>query len=243
MIVMPANSTGWFWHCLARETGKLGHLVSPGSERGPWPWFPYALDNGVFAMWNSEDNSFDDARWETRGVAAWRRSLFWAQSNKQHPLWAIVPDRPGDWGQTLCKWATMAREVVDAGFVPAVAVQDGATAQSVSGMHPIPKVICVGGTTEWKWETAEMWCKEFPRVHVLRCNSPEKLKLLESWGCESTDGTGWNRGDKTQTKGLEDWARGLRNKSLFGPLWPHACREGRKAHRQLPGQPTQEVFA
>ena len=44
MIVMPANATGWFWHCLARETGRIGHLYSPGAQRGPWPWFPFALD-------------------------------------------------------------------------------------------------------------------------------------------------------------------------------------------------------
>ena len=46
MIVMPANSSGWFWHSLARETGRLGHLYSPGGQMGPWPWFPYALDKG-----------------------------------------------------------------------------------------------------------------------------------------------------------------------------------------------------
>ena len=35
MLVMPANSTGWFWHCLGRETGRIGHLFSPGAQRGP----------------------------------------------------------------------------------------------------------------------------------------------------------------------------------------------------------------
>lgn len=59
MIVMPANSSGWFWHSLARETGRLGHLYSPGGQRGPWPWFPYALDNGAYACWTVKHLSVD----------------------------------------------------------------------------------------------------------------------------------------------------------------------------------------
>lgn len=47
MIVMPANSSGWFWHALARETGRLGLVV-------------------------------------------------WSQVAKARPLWAIVPDVPGN---------------------------------------------------------------------------------------------------------------------------------------------------
>lgn len=242
MIVMPSNSSGWLWHCLARETGKLGHLHSPGHQRGPWPWFPYALDNGVFSMWNPDDNSFDSDRWENSGEQAWRRLLFWAQSNRQKPTWLIVPDRPGSRDETLFKWATYAPPLLAHFVAPlAIAVQDGMTPDDVRGLAIQPAVICVGGTTDWKWKTAAMWCREFPRVHVLRCNSPEKLKFLDSIGCESTDGTGWNRGDRKQTKGLEDWARGLQNKSIW-PLYPYSCRAETKATRQLPGQPVQEAF-
>lgn len=224
MRVMPANATGWFWHCLARETGKLGHLFSPGQERGPWPWFPFGLDNGCYSLWNPKDNSFDEDKWRGSQVDAWLRLLFWANSLSQKPLWAIVPDRPGDWERTREKWVVYADALSFGGIPKAVAVQDGATPRWVRLLDPAPDVVCVGGSTEWKWSTAEMWIKEFPRVHVLRCNSPEKLLWLESLGCESTDGTGWNRGDRTQTEGLEKWARGLTNQHEF-PLWPHTCRK------------------
>jgi hypothetical protein len=60
MIVMPACSSGWLWHSLARETGRIGHLYSPRSQRGPWPWFPYACDNGAFSCWNPIENTFDN---------------------------------------------------------------------------------------------------------------------------------------------------------------------------------------
>lgn len=222
MLVMPACSTGWFWHCLARETGKIGHLYSPGSQRGPWPWFPYALDNGAFSCWNMADNTFSEDKWESV-ESEWKRLLLWCQCVRQKPLWAIVPDVPGNAGATIEKWGAYCGFVEQSGIPLAVAVQNGMNPDTVRALRPLPAVIAVGGTTDWKWETAEMWCREFPRVHVLRCNAPEKLAFLESIGCESTDGTGWNRGDRKQTKGLEDWARKKPTRTIE-PLHPFVCR-------------------
>lgn len=203
---MPGNSSGWYWHSLALLTGRLGHLYSPGAQRGPWPWFPYALDNGAFSCWNPEDNTFDDDKWQTTETA-WKQLLFWAQVAGQRPLWAIVPDRPGNWDETCLKWSVFAGIVEQSGIPLAVAVQDGATPNSVRALSPAPQVIAVGGSTDWKWETVAMWAKEFPRVHLLRCNSPAKLDVLQKLKVESCDGTGWNRGDRTQTSGLERWCK------------------------------------
>lgn len=222
MIVMPSCSAGWFWHCLARETGKLGHLYSPGDQRGPWPWFPFAMDNGAFSLWDAQINTFDEDQWLSSKIHEWRRMLFWAGAQNQKPLWAIVPDRPGNWQETLRKWKIYAPELVANAIPVAVAVQDGATVGDVRALSPSPDVVAVGGSTEWKWDTAELWLRSFQRVHVLRCNAPEKLHWLDERGCESTDGTGWNRGDRTQTQGLEEWARGTSPHQY--PLWPHASR-------------------
>lgn len=230
MIVMPANATGWLWHTMARETGRIGHLYSPGAQNGPWPWLPYALDNGAFSLWSQETNDFDEDRWRRSAIDEWRRMLFWATSSVQKPRWAIVPDRPGSWEQTLVKWRTYAQELVDCGIPLAVAVQDGAEPSHISKLVPAPAVVAVGGSTEWKWRTAELWLRSFPRVHLLRCNSPEKLYWLEERNCESCDGTGWNRGDVYQTRGLEEWARS-RPQPNFSPLWRHACTAKRKSER------------
>jgi hypothetical protein len=145
------------------------------------------------------NNVWNEANWD---VNAWRRMLFWASSQQQKPLWAIVPDWIGDGAKTIERWHQFKGEVP---FPKALAVQDGMTVEDALALEP--DVICVGGTTEWKWATVEMWVQAFPRVHVLRVNSPTKLDWLESIGVESCDGTGWNRGDKTQTLGLEQWAR------------------------------------
>ena len=117
MRVMPANSCGWFWHSLARETGRLGHLYSPRGQRGPWPWFPYALDNGAFSCWEPKDNTFDDARWEST-ERQWNHLVMWAQSAPLKPLWAIVPDVPGNAERTFDRWTRFASALGD---IPAAA--------------------------------------------------------------------------------------------------------------------------
>ena len=204
MIVMPANCQGWYWHCLARETGKLGHLYSPAGKAGPWPWFPYACDNGCYSLWTPETNEFDESRWKLNGYDEWRRLMFWCEAAAQKPIWAIIPDRPGNWDITIEKWMKYSGE---SPFPLALAVQDGATVEAVKQLTPKPEVICVGGSTDWKWNTVEMWAANFPRVHLLRCNTPAKLYYLEALGIESCDGTGWLRGDRKKVQGLEDWAR------------------------------------
>lgn len=222
MIVMPANCTGWIWHSLARETGRLGHLYSPSAQRGPWPWFPYALDNGAFGCWNPESNVFDYDKWHQR-EDEWRRMLFWAQAAAIKPLWAIVPDVPGNAEETIKRWQVYAAELKASGIPLALAVQDGMTEQQVSRLTPKWDVLCVGGTTEWKWKTVEQWAK-LGRCHLLRCSDPDKLEYLESIGVESCDSTAWNRGDRhLRMAGLEAWCR-KRPTPTHQSLWPFACR-------------------
>jgi hypothetical protein len=220
MIVMPANASGWFWHALARETGRIGHLYSPRTQRGPWPWLPYALDNGAFSCWHPQTNTFNAEKWATM-EQAWREMVVWSQCAPIKPRWAIVPDVPGQSAATLERWPIFAPTLRAANILLALAVQDGMTPADVRQLAP--DVVFVGGSTEWKWETAEMWCREFPRVHVGRVNSPRRLYELEAWGCESCDGTGWNRGDRKQTAGLEEWCR-ARAVPTTSRLWPFASR-------------------
>lgn len=227
MIVMPANSTGWFWHCLARETGRIGHLYSPDAQRGPWPWFSYALDNGAFSCWDMRSNTFDDEKWAQTEVA-WKKLVYWARNATIQPRWAIAPDVPGDATRTIQRYTRYAGYLVSQGIKPAVAVQDNMTVSDVKRLIPEPVVICVGGTTEFKWNTVELWKGAFERVHVLRCNSPEKLYYLEGIGVESCDGTGWNRGDQNQTYGVEQWARSKPGKPNFNDLWSYCCKQRKK---------------
>jgi hypothetical protein len=206
MIVMPANSTGWFFHSLARETGRLGHLFSPNAQRGPWPWFPFALDNGAFSCWDMRENKFDEEKWQSMEFD-WKALLLWADTTGMPVRFCIIPDYIGNAQETIKKWEYYAPKVKEMGFPLAIAVQDGMTRDDVKALTPRPDVIAIGGTTEWKWETVEVWARAFPRVHLLRCNMPDKLDYLMQLGIESCDGTGWNRGDRRQTLGLEQWCK------------------------------------
>ena len=227
---MPANATGWFWHCLARETGRIGHLYSPGAQRGPWPWFPFALDNGAFSCWDMNTNRFDESKWAAN-EPQWKKLIEWAAPTGL-ARWAIVPDVPGNAEATFARWLSYFRFVADREINPALAVQDGMTIEQVKSLRPGPSVVCVGGSTEWKWETAEAWSKAFQRVHVLRCNSPEKLHWLESLGVESCDGTGWNRGNRRQTEGIEAWARKSPSPRIHS-LAPFVCRKEKHGQAEL----------
>jgi len=230
MLVMPANATGWFWHCLARETGRIGHLYSPGAQRGPWPWFPFALDCKAFTCWDMKTNTFDDEKWAHCEIE-WKELIRWA-APIELARWAIVPDVPGNAERTFEKWHKHYQRVIDAGISPALAVQDGMTVEMVKALKPAPHVICVGGSTEWKWATVAMWKAAFPRVNLLRCNSPEKLYMLEELGIESCDGTGWNRGDRKQTTGLEQWARRKAEPKIYS-LTPYVCRKAQQGQQPL----------
>jgi len=220
---LAANSTGWFWHSLARETGRIGHLYSPGAQRGPWAWLPFAGDVGVYPLWDQKKNVVDMGAYEAL-IQRWKRFLFWCQAAPIKPMWVIVPDVPGNASATIEKWKQYAPAVTD--FPRALAVQDGMVPMDVEALNPRPDVICVGGSDEWKWSTWSTWAANFRRVHVLRCNAPTRLYEMEEAGIESTDGTGMNRGDRKQTEGLERWARS-RAAPTTDPLWPHVCRQPR----------------
>lgn len=207
MIVMPANNTGISVGWMAgRYPGKIGHLFSPGSQRGPFTrefGIEYALDNGAFAL--GED-------WEE---GPWFKLLDWAKLSGQRPRWAIVPDVVGDRIRTLRKWEIYAPQLKRYGWPLAFAVQDGMTAEDVPSDA---EVIFVGGSTEWKWATMEMWCKSFSRVHVGRVNAYRRLWQCHEAGAESCDGTGWTRGDQRQARGirayLEESVNGGRMRQL-----------------------------
>jgi len=214
MMIMPANNTGWHWHCLARETGLVGHLYSPGAQRNPKPWIPYCLDNGAYKCF-TDGVPFN---WD-----AWRNLVCWAKTQTQQPRWAIVPDVVADAVATLEQYDEYRAELGD--IPPALAVQNGMMPADVRNLSAQPSIICIGGTTEWKWETVEMWAAEFPRIHMLRVNQPSRLDYLHGLGVESCDGTGWNRGNEVQKNGVERFLRANVVKVWTSNVMPYTCRE------------------
>jgi len=191
---MVSNNTGRMARFLAqRYYPVVGHLFSPGGQRGPVDTFPYALDNGCFTRWDPK---------------RFINLLDWASSKGQAPKWVCVPDVVGNPTETLARWRHWAPYLKDNYEIPlALAVQDKVKTWEIDALRPRPDLIFVGGHTRWKWETAAWWCREYPRVHIGRVNQPEKLWRIQSWGAESCDGTGWFRGDRRQLRGLVQFLR------------------------------------
>lgn len=206
MIVMLANNTGIRTGYLAgKYSGKIGHLISPGSERGPFEFINYSLDNGAF---------------RPQGFQAepWLKLLEWAKLSGQAPSWVLVPDVVGDRDGTLANWREYSPVAARYGWPLAFAVQDGMEARDVPRNA---EVIFVGGSTFWKWRTVSEWCKAFQRVHVGRVNVYRRLWECHDAGAESVDGTGWMRGDQRQYRGLCAYlaeSTGEKNRSVQGSL-------------------------
>lgn len=176
-----------FGYLSGRFPGSVGHLYSPDAQCGPWPWMPYALDNGAWPA------HLAGTQWQP---PPWRALLRWAALSGQRPLWAAVPDIVGNREETIARWSIYEPEVRAFGFRPAFVLQDGMTFADVPSSDCM---LFVGGSTEWKEQAIGPWCARFPgRVHVGRVNKWDRL--AKSWraGAVSVDGTGWFRRNSGQ---------------------------------------------
>lgn len=211
MMVMVSNQCRAEFHYMAgRYPERLGHLYAPDGFRGPFPWFPYALDNGA---WGAFKNN-----------RAWSAEEFEALCDKahvakQHPLWVAVPDVVADKDATLASWHQWAPKLRRYGWPLAFCAQDGMTGGDVPADAD---VVFVGGTTAWKRRVVPHFCARFKRVHVGRVNTGRWLWFCVEAGAESIDGTGWYHDDPNQLPALRrflaEYTDGKRERS-HGPLF------------------------
>lgn len=182
-MVMVSNQTGYEVGLLAgRYPGALGHLYSPGGERGPFEGLPYALDNGAYVLAGKNlDFDFD----------AWMRLLHWAKRAPIQPLWAAVPDKVYHRDETIEWWHQHHRTVRAMGFRPAFVAQNGMTHEDVPADDCM---VFLGGSDEFKDAAIKAWPPRLPgRIHVGRVNWEERLWRCYDAGAVSVDGTGWYR--------------------------------------------------
>lgn len=185
---MVANNSKGVFHWLAgRFPGQVGHLYSPGKGyKRPVEYLPFALDNGAFVAWKN------GAEWDGD---EYMRMIESCAKTGMRPRWALVPDVVQDADATARAWREWHPRLRGRGWPLAFAVQDGMVPADVpSGAS----VVFVGGSVEWKLATMRNWCKAFPRVHVGRVNTLDRLWRCVECGVESVDGTGWFHDDQTR---------------------------------------------
>jgi hypothetical protein len=192
MIVYVGAGSGPFRN-LVIAAGH-GQMVSPqpGAFRVPVHG-RWAFDNGAYTDWLHGD-PFDNTRYLARLEHI---SLL---PDERLPDWCVVPDIVADptslsyslrWRQALYKADRRLRWYL--------AIQDFMTPDDVSAalcLEPFDGLF-IGGSTQWKWETAEKWVawghEQGLPVHLGRVNGPGPLQKAVDMGADSIDGTGWVR--------------------------------------------------
>lgn len=181
-LVMPANRVGICVALGKKYPNRLATLYSPTSYTQPCG-DPYVLDNDRFSVW-SKGNKWDGGKY----IEFLDRMT---EITPYPPMWAAVPDVVANPHSTLIWWDKWVHQILERGFEPALVVQDGMTPSSIKSVTPYPKVLFVGGTTDWKWRSLSMWTSNHPHIHVGRVNTGRLLWMVHRSGARSSDGTGW----------------------------------------------------
>jgi hypothetical protein len=186
MIVMPADNSSFMMGWMAATfPNRLGWLLNACCWRqDPRKEMPWAMDNGAFGAMTAK-REWDEEAFYSKALIAWR----------PQPRWIVVPDVVGNREATIESWKRHYPRLK--GRKLAFAVQDGMTARDVPDEAD---VVFIGGGTNWKWQTARLWCADFPRVHIGRVNGEKALWMAHESGAESCDGTGWGRDPSRKDK-------------------------------------------
>jgi len=198
MIYMPSNHASVWKY---REQGySMGWLMSPDGFRRPeknGEAMPFALDNGLYFPPDQEPKGRE-------AIAAFYEMLGRCVRLGYEPIFVVTPDRPYDAERTRAMAAEHVPVIRGVGYAGplAIAVQDGMELDDADGFD----AIFVGGSTDWKWGTAEKWAAHANQTgrwcHIARVNTIHRVRQCVDMGAHSADGTGIFRGNKTQLAGV-----------------------------------------
>lgn len=165
----------------------LGILVQPLTGRyldDGADYYEYCgIDNGCFTEIGQQ--RYNEAKYLAlidRGLETFGDGL----------LFATAQDVAFDWEGTLRKSLPVLPKIRAVGAPAALVLQDGATIQNVPWDEL--DAVFIGGSTEWKVsEMAKAISFEAKRrhkwVHMGRVNSMKRMRIAQSFRCDSADGT------------------------------------------------------
>lgn len=172
----------------------LGTMISPSPTRQPSAGLKEtscALDNGAFRCWQ-------------RGYP-FMESHFLRCLNKCYEIgidldFIVCPDIVTGGLDSLDFSMEYSTTKLKTARNLALAVQDGMEDWQVA-QHRFDNFthIFVGGTVDWKWNTAETWVgfahERGLKCHIGRCGTIDRLMYAESIGADSVDSTSFARND------------------------------------------------
>jgi hypothetical protein len=166
---------------------------SPSKDMSEVPCF---LDNGAFAC-HSKGYPFQEDVFMTTMKKAYKCNI---------PLdFIVVPDllmRGKDSLEFSMGWIHGALKTANN---LALVVQDGMLPKHLDEWD-VPKqvtYIFIGGSVDWKWETADMW-REYShkrelKLHIGQVGTLKNLKVADRIGADSVDSTSYTRNDTFET--------------------------------------------
>lgn len=146
--------------------------------------FRYALDNGAWTAFQRGE-PFDES--------AFMRAVDLLGTGAD---WIVVPDIVNGGLASLEYSLSWLDRLRGAGPL-LIAVQDGMAPGDVRGLLGTSVGIAIGGSTEWKEQTASLWTRTAHAhgavCHMLRVNTQRRYHLADGAGVDSFDGSGVSR--------------------------------------------------
>jgi hypothetical protein len=173
-----------------RENG-IGMMVSPGGCTAPQNFSYFAVDNGAFSSWK---NGLD---WDGDKFLSYLSRML----SRGTPDFVVTPDKVAKGLESLefsNEWATKLHKQFS-GIRLFLAVQDGMEVEDIGKSIVLYDGIFVGGTLEWKYQTAEQWV-EFAHsrgrpCHIGRVGTWDKIVWAMRIGADSIDSSSWAQND------------------------------------------------
>lgn len=218
MIRYLSGSDGIALRQVAHAWG-VGLLLQPGNYRDVAEHYPFwAADNGCFTT----------KQWS---LGAYLEMLF-------HPvlarfaatcLFMVAPDCltvhrdgtvVGDAAATLARYSVWGLNIRLRGFPAALVAQDGLETMLDAVPWDELDVLFIGGSTEWKLSDGARRCvqearRRGKRTHMGRVNSLRRMRLAQSRGIDTADGTFLKYGPVKNLPRLQRWLDTLRREDAL----------------------------
>jgi hypothetical protein len=207
MKVYQGNNTGEKSVKVCQQQG-IGILLCAG-YRNPDRFAYYAVDNGAFSSW------INNRPWDP---VKFLKLLDKLETVSRAPDFVIVPDKVAAGNESLDFSLAWRDKLPNIGTRYYLAVQDGMSSERVDDVLDSFGGLFVGGTMDWKLQTAEEWV-ELAHVHRKPCH----IGRIGTWGrivwaaqidADSIDSTSWGHNDSwhhieyaQRQEVLTDWRR------------------------------------
>lgn len=174
--------------------GLLGFIATPVQGNRRPEGAMWCADNGAYS------NRFNEEKW----WAFLQRNAHMADEC----AFATAPDVVGDAMATLERSRPWLSKIRGLGYPVALVAQDGL--ENLEVPWDEFDVLFIGGSTEWKLSGHARQLVAHAKhrgkwVHCGRVNSRKRLRLMESWGVDSCDGTFLTYGPDKNLPQLLNW--------------------------------------